>query len=150
MTSGGRGGSEILRLPHLGNTNNYNISSDLLHFQLQLTGVARPVANFSGTPTLGAAAAGGDLHRQLPPTPRPRGPGPSATPTLRPCRTRATTYSGAGSYTVALTATNACGNNTNTKNNYITVGNAPVANFSGTPTIRRAAAGGDLHGQLHL
>ena len=39
-----------------------------------------------------------------------------------------------GSYTVALTATNAYGNNTNTKNNYITVGNPPVANFSGTPT----------------
>ncbi len=35
---------------------------------------------------------------------------------------------------MALTATNAYGNNTNTKNNYITAGNAPVANFSGTPT----------------
>ncbi len=44
------------------------------------------------------------------------------------------TYASAGSYTVALKATNAYGNNTNTKNNYITVGNAPVANFSGTPT----------------
>ncbi len=44
------------------------------------------------------------------------------------------TYTAAGSYTVALTATNAYGNNTNTKTNYITVGNAPVANFSGTPT----------------
>ena len=35
---------------------------------------------------------------------------------------------------MALTATNAGGNNTNTKTNYITVGNPPVANFSGTPT----------------
>ena len=36
---------------------------------------------------------------------------------------------------MALTATNAYGNNTNTKSSYITAGNAPVANFSGTPTI---------------
>ena len=36
---------------------------------------------------------------------------------------------------MALTATNANGNNTNTKTSYITVGNKPVANFSGTPTI---------------
>ena len=39
-----------------------------------------------------------------------------------------------GTYTVALTATNADGNNTNTKTNYITAGTPPVANFSGTPT----------------
>ncbi len=45
------------------------------------------------------------------------------------------TYAAVGTYTVALTATNAYGNNTNTKSNYITVGNPPVANFSGTPTI---------------
>ncbi len=45
------------------------------------------------------------------------------------------TYSSAGTYTVALTATNAYGNNTNTKSNYISVtSGAPVANFSGTPT----------------
>ncbi len=48
--------------------------------------------------------------------------------------TRAIPTAAAGSYTVALTATNQYGNNTNTKNNYITAGNAPVANFSGTPT----------------
>ncbi len=46
-------------------------------------------------------------------------------------------YTSAGTYTVALTATNAYGNNTKTQTNYITVtsgGGAPVANFSGTPT----------------
>ncbi len=47
-------------------------------------------------------------------------------------------YTAVGSYTVALTATNAYGNNTNTKTNYITVGNKPVANFSGTPTFGAA------------
>ena len=67
----------------------------------------------------------------------------------RRCRTRATPTAAVGSYTVALTATNAYGNNTNTKNNYITVGNKPVANFSGTPTERQCAAGGDLHRLLH-
>ena len=47
------------------------------------------------------------------------------------------TYTSAGTYTVALTAYNQYGNNTMTKNNYITVtgGNPPVASFSGTPTI---------------
>jgi len=47
-------------------------------------------------------------------------------------------YTAVGNYTVALTATNAYGNNTNTKTNYITVGNKPVANFSGTPTLGAA------------
>ncbi len=44
------------------------------------------------------------------------------------------TYTAAGTYTVVLTAVNVHGANTMTKTNYITVGNAPVANFSGTPT----------------
>ena len=45
------------------------------------------------------------------------------------------TYGTVGLYTVALTATNQYGSNTNTKSNYVTCGNPPVANFSGTPTI---------------
>jgi PKD repeat protein len=47
------------------------------------------------------------------------------------------TYTSAGTYTVALTATNAAGSNTTTKNGYVTVSapvSAPVAAFSGTPT----------------
>ena len=53
-------------------------------------------------------------------------------------------HRGAGSYTVALTATNAYGNNTNTKNNYITVAAASPtfvaagAVASGTGTISPA------------
>ena len=47
-------------------------------------------------------------------------------------------YTAAGTYTVALTATNAYGSNTLTKTGYITVTapntNPPVAAFSGTPT----------------
>ncbi len=47
------------------------------------------------------------------------------------------TYSAAGDYTVALTATNAGGSNTNTKSGYISAvsGTVPSANFTGTPTI---------------
>jgi PKD repeat protein len=45
-------------------------------------------------------------------------------------------YTAAGTYTVSLTATNAYGNDTETKTNYITVSDPPppVAAFSGTPT----------------
>ena len=51
------------------------------------------------------------------------------------------TYTSAGSYTVALTATTSLGSNTLTKTNYITVSSAvvaPVANFTGTPTFGTA------------
>ena len=44
------------------------------------------------------------------------------------------TYSSAGSYTVALTATNAYGNNTNTKTNYITV-TAAMPTFVAAGTV---------------
>jgi PKD repeat protein len=46
------------------------------------------------------------------------------------------TYSSVGTFTVALTATNSAGSNTNTKTNYITVSSgvgAPVAAFTGSP-----------------
>jgi PKD repeat protein len=45
-------------------------------------------------------------------------------------------YANAGTYNVALTATGPGGTNTNTKTNYITVTEpAPVADFTGTPTL---------------
>ncbi len=48
------------------------------------------------------------------------------------------TYEAAGTYTVSLTATNACGSTSETKTDYITVTtppqDPPVADFSGTPT----------------
>ncbi len=97
------------------------------------------MANFSGTPTTGTAPLGGDLHRLL------HELADRLVVDLRRLdssdrrRTRATPTTASGTYTVALTATNAYGNNTNTKNNYITVnGAAPVANFSGTPTSGNA------------
>ena len=45
------------------------------------------------------------------------------------------TYNAAGTYTVTLTATNACGSDDEVKTDYITVTcTPPTANFSGTPT----------------
>jgi PKD repeat protein len=43
------------------------------------------------------------------------------------------TYQNAGTYTVTLTAYNNCGSDVETKVAYIVVGEAPTANFSGTP-----------------
>jgi PKD repeat protein len=43
-------------------------------------------------------------------------------------------YANAGSYNVTLTMSNACGSDDETKTNYITVSQAPVAAFSATPT----------------
>ena len=93
-----------------------------------------PVANFSGTPTVGAlplAVSFTDSSTNSP-TSWSWNFGDGGTSTAQ---NPSHTYNTVGLYTVALTATNAYGNNTNTKSNYIDVGNPPVANFSGTPTI---------------
>ena len=92
-----------------------------------------PVANFSGTPTSGGAplAVSFTDSSTNSPTAWSWNFGDSNTSTVQ---NPSHTYSTTGSYTVALKATNQYGNNTNTKTNYITVGSAPVAAFSGTPT----------------
>ena len=68
--------------------------------------------------------------------------------TLRPPRTRAIPTR-AGPYTVALTAYNQYGNNTNTKTNYITVGNRPGGKLLRYAHHGARAAGGELHRLLH-
>ncbi len=95
-----------------------------------------PVANFSGTPTSGTAPFAVDLHRHLDEQPDLAGPGPSATAAPRRRRTRAIRTPSAGTYTVALTATNSGGSNTKSVTDYITANPppAPVASFTGTPT----------------
>jgi len=94
-----------------------------------------PIANFTGTPTSGGAPLAvtfTDTSSNVP-TAWSWTFGDSSTSTLQ---NASHTYTAAGSYTVALKATNAQGNNTNTKTDYITVTSVtpPVANFSGTPT----------------
>ena len=97
----------------------------------------KPVANFSGTPTIGAPTLAVTFTDSSTNTPTAWSWtfGDSNTSTVQ---NPSHSYTAVGTYTVALTATNAYGNNTNTKNNYITAGNTPVANFSGTPTIGAA------------
>ncbi len=85
-----------------------------------------PVANFTGTPTSWDAP----LSRAASPIPRPDTPtswswafGDTYTSTSQ---NPSHTYNTTGTYTVALTATNAGGNNTCTKTGYISVGNTAV------------------------
>ncbi len=95
------------------------------------------MANFSGTPTLGAvplAVTFTDSSTNSP-TSWSWSFGDTNTSTLQ---SPSHTYTTVGLFTVALTATNRYGSNTNTKSNYINVGNPPVANFSGTPTSGNA------------
>jgi PKD repeat protein len=99
--------------------------------------VSAPVADFSATPTSGSSPLTvnfSDLSTNGPTTwSWDFGDGGTST-----AQNPTHVYAAAGTYTVALTATNASGSDTATKVNYITVSEtpppAPVADFSATPT----------------
>ena len=119
---------------------NYGITTDGMAFDdISVTGSAGtpPVAAFSGTPTSGTTP----LTVQF--TDASTGAPTSWSWTFgdggaSSAQNPSHTYNSAGTYTVALTASNAFGSDVNTKTGYITVtdpvGNPPVANFTGTPT----------------
>jgi len=92
-----------------------------------------PVAEFSGTPTSGTAPLTVNFTDQSTNTPTSWswnfGDGGTST-----AQNPSHQYTAAGVYTVTLTATNAYGSDGETKTNYITVGQPPVAAFTGTPT----------------
>ncbi|MFA5415133.1 MAG: PKD domain-containing protein, partial [Methanoregula sp.] len=98
--------------------------------------VQAPVANFSASPTSGTAPLTvrfSDVSTNNPTTWNWNfGDGSTVNATVQhPVHT----YTNAGIYTVSLNATNAGGSNTTTRTNYITViVQAPVANFSASPT----------------
>jgi serine protease len=99
-----------------------------------------PVANFVGSPTSGEAPLTVYFTDQSSndPTSWDWDFGDGGTSTARNPNHQ---YTSAGTYTVSLTATNAYGSDTETKYNYITVtqpGQAPVAQFSGSPTSGEA------------
>jgi FOG: PKD repeat len=96
-----------------------------------------PVAEFSGTPTSGKAPLNVAFTDKSTGSPTSWywnfGDGTSSkiqNPTHK--------YSKTGSYTVALTVSNAAGNNTVTKTGYITVVAKPIAAFSASPTSGKA------------
>lgn len=93
-----------------------------------------PVADFSGTPTSGDRTLAVTFTDASTNTPTSWawtfGDGGTST-----AQNPSHNYTVAGTYTVALTATNAAGSDTKTRTNYITVNaTPPVADFTGTPT----------------
>ncbi len=111
--------------------------------------VIPPVANFSGTPTTGAAPLAVSFTDSSTNTPTAWSWtfGDSSTSTAQ---NPSHTYNAAGSYTVALTATNAGGNNTCTKSNYITATvPGPGGELLRYADERRGSAGRELHRLLH-
>ena len=101
-----------------------------------------PVANFSGTPTVGApplAVQFTDLSTNAPTSwAWDFGDGGSST-----AQNPSHTYNADGSYTVSLTATNGQGSDNETKVNYITVTTAPTPNIhvQNISVVRVAQAG---------
>jgi len=98
-------------------------------------GCVAPVANFSGTPTSGTAPLTVQFTDQSTggPTSWAWNFGDGGTSSAQ---NPSHVYASTGTYSVTLTATNACGSDVEAKTNYITVTTctAPVANFSGAPT----------------
>ncbi|MDX2002379.1 MAG: PKD domain-containing protein [Chitinophagales bacterium] len=89
------------------------------------SGIPAPVANFTGTPTTltaGGSVAFTDLSTNTPTSWSWSFPG--GTPSTSTIRNPTITYNTPGTYSVTLTATNAGGNNTFTRTNYITVNSA--------------------------
>lgn len=94
--------------------------------------VSVPVADFTGTPLSGTAPLSvtfADASTNIPTswawTFGDGGTSTSQNPTH--------SYTTPGTYTVVLVATNSAGSNTKTRTGYVSVGGAPVADFTGTP-----------------
>lgn len=109
------------------------------------TGLA-PVANFSGTPltvVVGGTVTFSDLSTNTPTSWAWTFTG--GTPAISNAQNPVITYNTAGTYNVSLTATNATGNDAETKTAYITVveAGAVVSEFSATPTT--VVAGGTVN-----
>jgi PKD repeat protein len=105
-----------------------------------------PVADFSGTPTtvtVGGSVTFSDLSTNNPTSWSWNFAG--GTPATSTAQNPVIVYNTAGTYNVSLTATNASGNDTETKTAYITVveEDAVVAAFSATPTT--VAQGGTVN-----
>ena len=97
-----------------------------------------PVASFTGTPTTGSAPLNVQFSDNSTGNPTSWSwnfgdPGSGAANTST-SQNPSHSYAADGTYTVSLTVTNASGNDTRTRANYIVVATPPVANFTGAPT----------------
>lgn len=105
-----------------------------------------PVADFTGTPTTICAGQQVNFVDNSTNTPTSwNWTFPGGTPGTSTAQNPSVVYAAPGVYNVTLTATNAYGNNTITKSNYITVNNCPpppVANFTASPLV--ACAGDSI------
>jgi len=98
-----------------------------------------PVADFTGTPTSGTAPLIVTFTDASANTPDTWSWDFGDSTPVSPLQNPVHEYAGAGTYTVALTVSNAVGSDTETKIGYITAGIAPpVADFSGIPTSGNA------------
>jgi len=97
------------------------------------TGTPPPVADFSGSPTTGCVPLAVNFTDQstgeITSWSWDFGDGGTST-----AQNPSHTYNAVGNYTVELTVTGPGGSDTETKTNYITVNDAPVADFVGSPT----------------
>ncbi len=125
--------SNVLLVQYLGDVT----ANSTLRFESASVGT--PVAEFVANRTTGWAPLAVDLHRLL------QQHAHRLVLDLRrfrhfDLRNPTHTYTSTGSFTVALTSTNGSGNNTCTKNSYLsaTTGTAPVANFWAAPTSAAA------------
>ena len=105
-----------------------------------------PAANFSGTPALGTPPLGVQFTDSSTgsPTSWSWTFGDTGSSTLQ---NPGHSYTAVGSYSVALTATNAYGNNTKTRASYVTVESAASGGWlHRNPHLRRCAGGRAVHG----
>jgi trimeric autotransporter adhesin len=108
------------------------------HSTQSLGGGTAPTASFTGTPTSGSSPLTVNFSDTSTGAPTSWtwdfGDPASGSANTSTIRNPSHIYGADGTYTVKLTATNGSGSNTKTLTGYITVGTAPVADFTGTPT----------------
>ena len=126
------GGQAVARLQYSSPSMPLQQVTDLWHIS---SAPQPPIAGFSGTPVSGIVPLAVQFTDSSTNTPTSWlwnfGDGDTTNSTLQNPLHR---YATAGTYTVSLKAANAGGNNTLTRNNYVTVSpSQPVAGFSGLP-----------------
>ena len=129
-----------------GNSSNDNVVIDEMYFVTTGTGPQPPIADFSGTPTSGTAPLTVNFTDLSSGSPTgwswDFGDGGSSS-----IQNPSHTYSATGTYTVALTVSNAYGSDTNTKTNYISVTEVGNDMHVHDMVVTRAKSGPNYVGQ---